>query len=76
MLFFDGEDLPYYLDDCSNEFPVDGPGPNELPLLIQIFINGDVCGTGAATMAGGLCLGLGLMRRTRRRWFTSRNRRP
>jgi hypothetical protein len=46
--FFDQDDMPYYADDCGGFFWPIGP-PFETtfpqwPILVQIFLDGDMCG--------------------------------
>jgi len=81
--FFDEEKIPYWADDCHGhyspfEFPPGGfdlrPG-DSLPVLIQVFLNGDLCGALGALpfLATPVCLCFMKSRRTVRRRRTTRN---
>ena len=74
--FFAEGDLPYYIDDCTGYVDVTMPpgglnGTSDpVSILIQIFLNGDMCGTVSALPGVALPLSMFLLRApvgTRRR---------
>jgi hypothetical protein len=62
--FFAEGDLPYYIDDCTGyfdgTFPPGGP-TDPISILIQVFLNGDMCGTISALPGAILPLSMFLL---------------
>lgn len=75
--FFEEGELPYYIDDCTGYFHMSddwsddwGWGRDPMSIFIQIFLNGEMCGTVSALPAVALPLSMFLLRSpvgTRRR---------
>ena len=64
--FFGEDDMPYYADDCRGYAdPIDWREELDLPILIQVFLNGDLCGAISTLPALGLPAGLILMMSSR-----------
>jgi len=66
--FFDADEMDGFVSDCGGFMPID-PGfePNVRPVLIEIFLDGEMCGTISAVPAAMLVGGLGFVGRRRRR---------